>query len=150
MNNENIEIQDFLLDTLMFPSGSWLINLPYKQLSDNVVSTLKPFEISKLSHDEVNSLKTAKGLGISESSVMLYNVPKTVGLDEMYYAFEDFKISKSGIQKINSTSTDNRTSSYLIHFENTSEAQRALIQKNGLAFAGNVLHMLWYNMMHIR
>ena len=167
VNMENIVVKDFYLNSNMFPTGDWVISV--KNGDPQIKSKLKdalrkhPFGIINQNVD-INNAILATNFAITESSVLLYNIPMAVTTDEIDYMFENFKRASRGMMKItlqnwenleNSTSVATNqsflpaatTQSFLMNFETPKEAQKALIQKNGVSVSGNTLRMFWYNMI---
>jgi hypothetical protein len=164
VNMENIVVKDFYLNSTMIPTGDWVISIKNGDLQ--IKSKLKdalrkhPFGIINQNVD-INNATLATNFAITESSVLLYNIPMAVTTDEIDYMFENFKRASRGMMKITLQNWENlenstsflptaTTQSFLMNFETPKEAQKALIQKNGVSVSGNTLRMFWYNMMYLR
>jgi hypothetical protein len=147
---------DPILDPNLYPTGRWAILLPndivnvvksqiYERMGKRVYC-LGPFRNS-----QKEQLRTASRYGITNRTVRFRNVHRSIGPDELRFFLRDYGVASGNeaIQKIPTFwSTAQKTpqfSHYLVHFQNSEEAERLVIEKCFANLEGQPIQMLWYN-----
>jgi hypothetical protein len=136
---------DCVFDADIFPNGSFLLKLEMDELKSLKTKISNGINLKKVaSPQDVQAYRTASKLGITECTILAYNVPPSIGLDEMHYAFEDFSLAKKGITKLSRANASSLTSSFLLFFSTLQESERAMFRMNGVTLAGNHLYLHRY------
>ena len=141
-----------VLNTSMLPTGSWIMESDV----DNIKALLKKHSKQKYHLfdsfflepvTDLTMYSTPSKFGIDETgtAILLYNVPRGIEIEEILYIFEETKLGRRGIQKLNFTSPEKKyTSSFLMFCATREDAELAILRSDGMCLGGNHLHMFRY------
>jgi RNA recognition motif-containing protein len=139
---------DIIIDKGSYPVGSWIFQINDKDSSilKNRIKNYKNINLnySVINPDDIKLLSTARNYGITSSTVRLRNLPNEIGAEEIKYFFQDYALRKNPFLIRNHLTGDFHEDLSFIHFSNSQEALRAVIQKNFKMILGRNIYLLPY------
>jgi hypothetical protein len=141
---------DPILDVQLYASGRWavLLSVPNLHILRGLLAKTNPKATCTVLHkDEFAKLKMASACGITNCSVRFRNVPSEVGVEELRYFLQEFKLEEgpNDIMPFHQERSGKAFNHFIVKFANPEEAERVVLEKCYTMIEGTPVQMFWYN-----
>lgn len=141
---------DPILDSQLYASGRWavLLQVPNPHVLRGLLAKNNPkATCSMLNKEDFVKLRMASSCGITNCSVRFRNIPCEVGIEELRYFLQEFKLEEgpNDILPFHQEKSAKAFNHFIVKFANPDEAERVVLEKCFTMIEGTPVQMFWYN-----
>lgn len=141
---------DPILDVQLYACGKWavLLQVPTPHILRGLLAKNNPrATCTMLNKEDFVKLRIASSCGITNCSVRFRNVPSEVGIEELRYFLQDFKLEQgpNDILPFHQERSGKAFNHFIVKFANPEEAERVVLEKCYTMIEGTPVQMFWYN-----
>lgn len=141
---------DPILDMHLYATGKWavLLQIPNPYILRGLLTTNSPrATCTMLNKEDFLKLKFASSIGITNCSVRFRNIPCEVGIEELRYFLQEFKLDEGSdaIMPFHQDKSGKAFNHFIVKFVSPEEAERVVIEKCFTMIEGTPVQMFWYN-----